>query len=526
MPPSELIHDVENRAAARAHSQKQGRTVSYIFIGVLAMYMVVRGLAAAAILPFWFDELQTLAVASQPNMRAMWAALSHLVDSQPIAFHLVEHTVLRLTSAKEIALRLPSILAGPCIALCVFMYVKRRSGELVACLCALLLLSTSLCHQYLIEARSYSVMVAFTALALVCYQRLPSPLWTTLLGVSLFLAGSFHYYAVFSMVPFGLAESLRSVKTRRIRWRVWMALGCGALPLVVFRQWLLKFRGYYGAHFFSSAHFSELPRYYGSYFLTDGVFGPALAALVAAGIIWSQLLRRSGPEAQVPDEVAERVVLLNFVGLPLIGLIILRVVNGGMVDRYFLPTTLGIILGMSYVLSLAGRKATIMFGVFLFCVIGIREYTFWRHPDDNPLFSYDTATSKAQLHRMENLMQDVGYNDLPIVVSNSLLYPQLVYYSNPPLTKRLCFLVDEQRELHYTGNDTNSKILSVLRDFFPARVEDYSKFTTSHQKFLLYSKGLDWDTAAFTDQGFAMNLLQHDDGRVYLVEINPTSPRE
>ncbi len=60
---------------------------------------------------------------------------------------------LRITTNKQVALRLPSILAFPCTLICVFAYVKRRSGELIACLCALLFLSTNLFHTYLIEAQ-------------------------------------------------------------------------------------------------------------------------------------------------------------------------------------------------------------------------------------------------------------------------------------------------------------------------------------------------------------------------------------
>ena len=69
------------------------------------------------------------------------------------------------------------------------------------------------------EARSYSIMIACVALALVCYQRLPSIRWAALLGVSLVLAESFHYYALLAMIPFLVAEAAVLVKANgQVRW--------------------------------------------------------------------------------------------------------------------------------------------------------------------------------------------------------------------------------------------------------------------------------------------------------------------
>src|SRR5208337_4725202 len=99
--------------------------------------------------------------------------------------------------------RLPSILAMDCTLICMFLYMNKCSGTLVAFLCTLLLLSTSIFIPQAVNARSYSMLVACIAFALVCYQRLPSLLWAALLGLSLALAQSLHYYAIFALVPFG-----------------------------------------------------------------------------------------------------------------------------------------------------------------------------------------------------------------------------------------------------------------------------------------------------------------------------------
>ena len=193
-------------SALEGADPKQSKKAAYIFMGLLVMYTIVRGIAGAAHRPFWFDELFTLTIANQPSLHDLWHAVTRGFDSAPPFFYLVERLALKVTSNKEVALRLPSILAFPCTLICVFVYAKKRNGELIACLCALLLLSTILFHTYSIEARAYSMMIACIAFALVCYQRLPSPFWATMFGFSLLLAESLHYYAVFAMIPFGLRK--------------------------------------------------------------------------------------------------------------------------------------------------------------------------------------------------------------------------------------------------------------------------------------------------------------------------------
>lgn len=129
-------------------------------MAALTIYVFVRGVVGAREKPFWYDELLTLAIAGQPTLHEMWNAAARGFDGMPPAFYLVERAALGVARSKEIAQRLPSLLAFCCTLICVFAYVKKRSGEAVACLCALLLLTTSLFHTYLIDARACSMVMA------------------------------------------------------------------------------------------------------------------------------------------------------------------------------------------------------------------------------------------------------------------------------------------------------------------------------------------------------------------------------
>ena len=507
--------------------QKQVRKAIYVFMALLIVYVVVRATAAAAAKPLWLDELQTLAVAQQPGVRGMWIALSRLIDSQPIAFHIVERLAMNVIPNQEIALRVPSILGFCCTLLCVFVIVKRRSGELIAAACVLLLFWTTLFHIYLIEARAYSLTVACLALGLVCYQRVPSPFWTTMLGASLFGAESLHYYAIFAMIPFWVAEIAVTLETRKIRWRVLASLSGGVLPLIVSWPWLVRFREYYGTHFFSKPVLSALPDYYGSYFVTDGTFGLGLALLAAFALAWPLLWSRLR-ETIEPNDLAERIVLLGFVALPLIGFVLARLTHGGLSARYLLPTVIGIVVALSYLLSSVSGQAIAVAALLIFLTFSMKERSFWRTSEHDLAAPY-SAFSPEQLVEVQKFIQSDSHRDLPVVFGRAMFYSQVVHYCPPDFTRRLIYLTDEDKEVSYEGTDIIVKIYSRLREFFPLRIADYTEFTSTHNEFLLYSEGLDWTLVNLNHDAASMQLLKIEGDRwLFLVRMkgNPTAAPE
>ena len=506
-------------SALEGADPKQSKKAAYVFIGLLVLYTIVRGIAGAAQKPFWFDELFTLTIANQPSLHDLWQAVTRGFDSAPPFFYLVERLALKVTSNKEVALRLPSILAFPCTLICVFVYAKKRNGKLIASLCALLLLSTILFHVYSIEARAYSMVIACIAFALVCYPRLPSPLWAVMFGLSLLLAESIHYYSVFAMIPFGLAEIVMLIRKRAFRWPVWTALVCGVLPLVASWRLLMTIKTNYGPHMFARPVSSALKTYYAAFFLlSETPVGVTLAVVSAAGIT-SALLWRSG--AGDDERVAEGILLLGFVGLPFIVFVPLVLTNGILLNRYVLATTIGMILGIASAVLIAGRKAAAIFALSVYCVVGARELNFWHHPEHDSLTPYFSATSFEELQDMKETLRSAGHPDLPIVVSDCLLHAQFVYYFESNLTNKLVYLADAERELRSTGSDTSSMSQLAFSEFFPLRVDSYSEFTSTHKEFLLYSEGLDWYTPILLDEVSSMQLLttKYGYGQVYLVRM-------
>ena len=496
---------------------------AYVFMGLLVAYSFVRGIRTALVRPFWFDELYTLTIAGQPTLHDLWSVWKAGIDAEPPLFYLMERLTLTLPVAKELALRLPSIVAFCGTLVCVFAYVRKRSGEFIACVCALALLSTILFQAYLIEARPYAGMVACIAIALVCYQRLPSRSWSVFFLASLVLAESLHYYAVFAMIPFWFAEGVFFLKTRRFRWAVWGGLIAAMLPLLATLRFILMIQKHTSPHVFARPDFSQVKTYYENFFLLNdnmpvaaGIVVAAIAAILLSGPLpWRET--ENGDTGKT--DARETTLMLGLIALPYVVFVLTWLLHGLLLARYVMSAIIGLILGLACALSFGGRRAVQIFAVFVVCVTAVRETQFWRHPQLSPYQPYFSATSRQQLREMKVFVDSAGRDDLPVVMSDCLLYTQFVHYLDPNWTKHLVYLVDEEREYKYTGSDSSSATMVLFQPYFPIRVAEYSQFATTHREFLLYAKGLDWYQRAFEHENFSMQILakSEDEGEMYLI---------
>ena len=496
---------------------------AYGFMAVLVVYAIARGLAGALAKPFSVDELCTLAVARQGSLRGIANALRHGVDSAPPLFYVIEAAALKWVGNTQIALRLPSILAFACILVSLFTYVKRRSGEFVACVCAFLVLSTSLFTTHMTDGRSYSLVIACVAFAMVAYEHLPAWRWTVLFAGSLACAESLHYYALFAMIPFWVAEGVRLLKGE-LRWRVWAALVAGMLPLAAFWPLLSGYRAYNGSHLvFSNPRLVQISDFYGMYFLTDRHFGIGVAVAMLGTVVWTQIWPAAdhvGPDERRNGDFIDGVFLVALIMLPFIALALVRLTHAILTARYTVMAVIGIIVAVGYALCAGRRTIVLPFSLFLLCSVGLREYTFWR-TGHHPVTGIWSAASFDQLSAMESFIESAGRPELPIVFDAGAMYSQISYYSEPEFRERLVYLLDEEREYRKDGNDTMVKIMRALKDYFPMKVADYSEFTNEHGAFLVYSDNTEsWMLFSIRrDGGLAVPLKTDSNRMVYLVRM-------
>ena len=498
-----------------AASKFSNKNLAYGALVGLMLYVFIRSLFAAAGKSFWYDEVLTLAVASQGSWKGIVAALQAPIDGQPPLFYVVEKLASGLIRNQQIAYRLPSIVAFLFTIICVFIYVKERGKEMVAVLCAALLLMTSVFQTYSVEARPYSMLVACLVFALVCYRRLPSAAWTLLLAMTLALAESFHYFAVVAMVPFGLAEATVFLKTRKFRWPVWAAMVFGALPLVLQWKLLAINRDYYGPHFWAHFSFTDLPKTYGEFFLEPSSFGGGIAVLALVAMVWTYIESLTETKRQgltSPAGLSQTVLLFGFVLLPLIAYLTTRAMHSVLTTRYVLPAVIGFVLTFGFMLSRASGKVVVLSAAFVLACVGVHELHFWR------FVVRDIHEVRSRGAVVQKLINGAGHPELPIVVPDVFTYVPLGYYSSASLKNRLMFLPPPLE----SGNwDTTNKGMALLQYYWPVRVQEASEFLSSNNSFLVYldeNERCDWFTTSVNEQGWSLRTLAlNESGKVYLV---------
>jgi hypothetical protein len=505
------------------------KKLAYVMMGSLLVYTLVRSVVAAEGKILWYDELLTVVVSGQGTWKAIVGALLHAVDGQPPLFHWIEHLVSGLVKTQEIALRLPSVLALECTLICVFLYVKKLSGEVVALLCTMFILTSSVYQYYAVEARPYSMVVACIAFALVCYQRLPTVMWTVLLALSLALAESLHYMAVLAMIPFGLAEAVVSLRAKKFRWQVWAALAAGALPLVIFWKFPAVMKTYYGANYYLHTQFSELPTMYGGFFMTDRNFGAGIAAAAIVAVFASRL-RWQGVDGDNAEErvsdVAEKVLLVAMTALPLLGyLLIVRGAHTGITGRYVLSAVVGVASAFGYSLSRVSRRALMVLTAFVLTAVAVNELHFWR------FIQSDIQDVRFAGRKTEQMLASAGHSELPVVVPDSMLLLKLLHYVSAPFATRFVYLLEDHAPNDKDWETTEIKQFLAFRPYVNVSSGNYAAFAREHSEFLVYVEEKDWYgnwvTARSEREGWTVRTVASEEYRkVYLVKANGGKPVE
>lgn len=489
-------------------------------IWIVILYTIVKNVLAAAAKPFWFDELCTVAVARQPSFSAMWKAFGHAEDSATPLFWLVEHYFGKLIANKEIAYRFPSILGFACVLWCLFVFIKRRSGPTVALLCTVVPILTPLYKPYAIEARGYSLVVACIAIALVCYQRAPRWPWVSLMALSLMGAEAFHYYGLFAFFPFGLAELTWVVKKRKFRWRVWLALFVGFLPLAVAWGHLMQIKQAYGPHFWGRATIMVAANAYGLLLKTFAPIAFGVLMVLSVVALWMVFSPESfaAHEARETDDCShEPMLVIGFLGILLAELVAARIAHGQLADRYALAVALGLALGTSYLVRVLGRRSLPLVAIFLLVAFSSQEAFFWLS-EGGHLGRLASPASTA-----ESLVDAAGHNELPVVVSDGQQYVQLAYYASPAWNGRFVGMVDPSGEVAYAGSDTLDRQMLVLPCCLTLQVYEFRAFAPDHPRFLLYSDGadFDWWPRRLVHDGYSLRLLAVNGGdKIYLADRN------
>jgi mannosyltransferase len=274
-------------------------------LAALTLLAAVLRLSTLDLQSFWYDEAFTPVHVLHASLAATLRSVVHTENSPPL-WYVLEWADARLLGTGEVALRLPSALAG--IATVPVAWAIGREvayppdtppARRAAILCAALVAVNPLFVWYSQEARVYALFVLTGALAMLCFLRAlrePTPRRMAAFALTAALALLTHYFAVFLLAPMAL-WLLWDRRTRRaalVAIGVLVVVGVALLPLI-------SAQGGHGTQWIGRWPLSErlqaIPQYYLTGY-TGSSLGHGIELLVALPILAGIALglwRMTGP---------------------------------------------------------------------------------------------------------------------------------------------------------------------------------------------------------------------------------------
>jgi hypothetical protein len=348
------------RAAERLRS-------AWPLLALTALAAALR-LATLDLQSFWYDEAFTPVHVLHASLGATLRAVAHTENSPPL-WYAIAWVQARLFGDGEIALRLPSALAGVASVPLAWAVGRRLGGARAALLAAALVAVNPLMVWYSQEARAYGLIAFTSALALLCFLRAeerPSAGRMAAFALAGALALATHYFAIFLLAPMALWLLARPRPRRPAlpALGALLAAGLALLPLALAQ-------GGHGTQWIGRWPLGERLQAIPQYFLTGASGAPlghgielllALPLLVGAFAGgWLLLERRSpgaGAGADEEELARERhgasvALLLSAVGV----LVPVALALGG-VDYLAPRNLLGAMVALTMLLAvlLAGRR--------------------------------------------------------------------------------------------------------------------------------------------------------------------------
>jgi hypothetical protein len=450
-----------------------------------ALFLIVT-MVLASHKEFWCDECFTSIIASVPQSSEIWSALAAGVDTNPPLSYLAVRVSRALFGPGLAATRLPSALGVLVMCLGLYRIVVRWLPPSYAVAAMLFPLVTAV-YYYAYEARPYGLMLGSLGMALMAWQEAIEGPWrrTALLGLglSLAVAVSSHYYAVFAVIPLAAGELTRTYLRKRLDGPIWLAFAAGLAPLMFFLP-LIKATMEYIPGFWAQATLATAPRFY-IFLLQDAV--PAMVAILILDPLVLRVSRWPGAADPDPNALSsfptpQFIAAVGFAALPVVVVLLARLTTGAFTYRYALPA----VLGLSLLVTDAGHRyargrtagGLLMVLVFLgwFCFSSGRLLAkpgMRPRPDGEPVIQQAAAREGLAL---------AGRDDLPILVADPDLYMELAYSLSQSRASRLAYVRIDGDLTH------ESRALHRLRRWspFPLSVMDVSSVLDSYDSFLVY----------------------------------------
>ncbi len=480
-------------------------------ITLVLVVIFVTAFTVSAYRPMWFDEVLTIMVATRPDMSSFMAAMP--ADGSPPLLHLMVRALSKVVGPTQLAARLPSMLGftGACLAL--YLFVRRRCGVAIGFL-AVAIMASEPGWWYAFESRPYALLLGFTMLTLLSWQRAAErreDRGLALFGMVAGVAGVTLSHQLglleITFVIF-IAEAWRWRETKRLDWPLY-ATFLIALPLLTITIPMMRHtrdqvltvaiatRATYSL--FTPFHWLGVARK-----SFRAIFGLS-TLLLGVPLVIAVVRRRRGEEVGRRDlavapgyEVAAAVALLLLLPLTLC---VMMPVNNYYECRYAIAALggIGILGGFGFAAIVPNRRDVIR-GAMGVCAL---------------LFVWNVFNDVRDKTRAVPVLSEYvsGIDpDIPIMTDSCFQFYPVWWYGSE----------SERARLHYSFNladpmEVAEKSALLERGRFPMQVEPEQSFLARYPRFVGYQP-----TAALWDRlnamGYRRKPLGGSDRKFWLFE--------
>lgn len=456
-------------------------------------------LAVSRTKPFWYDELFTYHMSRLPDWETLIDGLRAGADLNPPPIYLLTRLSHSLFGAGEIATRLPAMIGFLLMLLCLYRLMSVQVGRPVAYAVMFFPLVTG-AYRWAAEARTYGVVLGVVAAAAMFWQaesRSRRGSWRGNAGVFVCLTAAVttQAYGVMSVGPFLLAEAVRYWRTREARPWTWAALLLPVAALAIYIPLLPAHNQIAVNNPVFRPEAASIPRFF--HMLLDPAVFPLFLVLIAA--LW--LARGDDAVAGRGDVPVEELALaVGFLLVPAAAVVVAMAVTRVFMDRYALSAILGATIMLGLLLARARNRRAPAIAAGVFC--------FWSVAN---VIAFPIGGGEAGSQSTEVKIEDLR-PDLPLVISNGLLFLPLSYYEGTRLGERLTFLVDRKGAVKYSGSDVFDFGYPILKKWhgIAGQIEPYDQFLARGKPFLLLGPStfpLDWVVKKLVDDGAAVRII-------------------
>jgi hypothetical protein len=471
--------------------------------GVLLLYLTVTVELARRKL-IWTDEFFTLFL-GRLNASELWSALLTGGDQHPPPFYLMHHLFLRTFGENPFALRLPAMLGFLLMMVCLYHLVAKRTSVAYGVVAMVIPLVT-VAYEFAYEARGYSPLLGFVALAVLCWQQADDSRWrnAAIIGLAAALTAGVlvHYYTIFLLPAMALGEAARSILRRTWQPGVWVAMCIPLIPLLAFLP-VIKTASGYAASFWAKASVAEINLFY------ENIVGSAATCLLVcfavAGIygVISQRCANSTPAGRKTVPVEEIVLGIALASAPIIAYVFGKAITGVFAWRY----AIGGVVGMALLFGLVCFRVFRGSAIAAWLIVLVVSISFLVSARTK---AHKLADGRSSLRDLISWFGKIGDPSEPLVIGDSQTFYTLSYYSPPAMRPRYVYLADTKRSLKYLGQDAPDRSLLRLYPWFGLNVKPYGSYVESHREMKVWvypNPQWIWLLSALIDDGEKLTIV-------------------